>query len=466
MSDRSPALSLPLLMPSQAQKHVTHNEALMRLDMLVQLAVLSADQPAPPSQPGLGERHIVGAGASGDWAGHAREIALWDGMIWLFVPASPGWRADVVPTGQSLRFDGTDWQPALPVLQNLPALGIGAAADAANPLSVAGPATLFSHAGAGHQLKLNKSGAGDTASLLFQTGWSGRAEMGTAGTDDFSIKVSSDGSSWHTALEIDRSDGRIRFPKGSPDLRARLDAARLYHVRPDGSDANDGLSDTPGGAFATVQKAINTALTLDNGPNSVAIALAPGSYGEAIVIDRPLIGSGPLQITGNAGAPASVSLDRVTCRDGAHVRLEGVALVAADALRAEAGARVELADLHLIGSGTGLHLDGAEITCSGTDLFLGSALTGLANLRGHARLRASGSSFTLGTGITWTSGALDLSGFCHADLTGVVFAGDTVGCAGPRYLLAQGAILDSGGAGGSFVPGSTPGTSSSGAQSL
>ncbi|WP_192963770.1 DUF2793 domain-containing protein [Phycobacter azelaicus] len=466
MSDRSPALSLPLLMPSQAQKHVTHNEALMRLDMLVQLAVLSADQPAPPSQPGLGERHIVGAGASGDWAGHAREIALWDGMIWLFVPASPGWRADVVPTGQSLRFDGTDWQPALPVLQNLPALGIGAAADAANPLSVAGPATLFSHAGAGHQLKLNKSGAGDTASLLFQTGWSGRAEMGTAGTDDFSIKVSSDGSSWHTALEIDRSDGRIRFPKGSPDLRARLDAARLYHVRPDGSDANDGLSDTPGGAFATVQKAINTALTLDNGPNSVAIALAPGSYGEAVVIDRPLIGSGPLQITGNAGAPASVSLDRVTCRDGAHVRLEGVALVAADALRAEAGARVELADLHLIGSGTGLHLDSAEITCSGTDLFLGSALTGLANLRGHARLRASGSSFTLGTGITWTSGALDLSGFCHADLTGVVFAGDTAGCAGPRYLLAQGAILDSGGAGGSFVPGSTPGTSSSGAQSL
>lgn len=466
MSDRSPALSLPLLMPSQAQKHVTHNEALMRLDMLVQLAVLSADQPAPPSQPGLGERHIVGAGASGDWAGHAREIALWDGMIWLFVPASPGWRADVLPTGQSLRFDGTDWQPALPVLQNLPALGIGAAADAANPLSVAGPATLFSHAGAGHQLKLNKSGAGDTASLLFQTGWSGRAEMGTAGTDDFSIKVSSDGSSWHTALEIDRSDGRIRFPKGSPDLRARLDAARLYHVRPDGSDANDGLSDTPGGAFATVQKAINAALTLDNGPNSVAIALAPGSYGEAVVIDRPLIGSGPLQITGNAGAPASVSLDRVTCRDGAHVRLEGVALVAADALRAEAGARVELADLHLIGSGTGLHLDGAEITCSGTDLFLGSALTGLANLRGHARLRASGSSFTLGTGITWTSGALDLSGFCHADLTGVVFAGDTAGCAGPRYLLAQGAILDSGGAGGSFVPGSTPGTSSSGAQSL
>ncbi len=466
MSDSSPALSLPLLMPSQAQKHVTHNEALMRLDMLVQLAVQSVDQPAPPPQPGLGERHLVGVAATGDWAGHEQEIALWDGMIWMFLAPAPGWRADVVATGQSLRFDGTDWQPVLPVLENLPALGIGATADAANPLSVAGPATLFSHAGAGHQLKLNKSGAGETASLLFQTGWSGRAEMGTAGTDDFSIKVSSDGSSWHTALEVDRSDGRIRFPQGSPDLRARLDAPRLYHVRPDGSDANDGLSDTPGGAFATVQNAIDVALTLDNGPYSVTISLAPGNYGEAVVIDRPLIGSGPLQITGSAAAPASVSLDRVTCRDGARVRLEGLALVAADALRAEAGAQVELTDLHLSGSGTGLYLDSAEITCSGTDLLLGSALTCLAHLRGHARLRASGSSFTLGTGITWTGGALDLNGFCHADLTSVVFAGDTAGCAGPRYLLAQGAILDSGGAGGSFVPGSVAGTSSSGAQYL
>ena len=107
MSDQSPALSLPLLMPSQAQKHVTHNEALMRLDMLVQLAVQSFDQPAPPSQPGLGERHIVGAAATGDWAGHEREIALWDGMIWMFLAPAPGWRADVAATGQSLRFDGT-----------------------------------------------------------------------------------------------------------------------------------------------------------------------------------------------------------------------------------------------------------------------------------------------------------------------------------------------------------------------
>jgi hypothetical protein len=43
-----------------------------------------------------------------------------------------------------------------------------------NRLSVASPATLlFSHAGQGHQLKLNKAEASDTGTLLFQTGWSG-----------------------------------------------------------------------------------------------------------------------------------------------------------------------------------------------------------------------------------------------------------------------------------------------------
>ena len=48
MSDLSPILSLPLLQASQAQKHVTHNEALMQLDLLVQLTVADRTRTAPP----------------------------------------------------------------------------------------------------------------------------------------------------------------------------------------------------------------------------------------------------------------------------------------------------------------------------------------------------------------------------------------------------------------------------------
>ena len=65
---------------------------------------------------------------------------------------------------------------------------------------MAADATLLTHDGSGHQIKVNKASATDTASLLFQTGFSGRAEMGLAGNDDFSVKVSADGAAWTEAL--------------------------------------------------------------------------------------------------------------------------------------------------------------------------------------------------------------------------------------------------------------------------
>lgn len=40
MPDKTPNLALPFILPAQAQKHVTHNEALQRLDALVQLVVV------------------------------------------------------------------------------------------------------------------------------------------------------------------------------------------------------------------------------------------------------------------------------------------------------------------------------------------------------------------------------------------------------------------------------------------
>ena len=49
MSDTSPILSLPYILPSQAQKHVTHNEALDLLDVVVQAAVVSRGLTSPPS---------------------------------------------------------------------------------------------------------------------------------------------------------------------------------------------------------------------------------------------------------------------------------------------------------------------------------------------------------------------------------------------------------------------------------
>jgi hypothetical protein len=213
MPDDTTILSLPLILPAQAQKHVTHNEALVALDLIVQLAVINRTLAAPPALPSLGDRHIVAAGATGPWAGQAGRIALFSETGWQFTQALPGWRAHVLAEGQTAVFDGLAWKTQAEGPLTVTQLGIAATADAVNRLAVASPATLLNHAGSGHQLKLNKAGSADTASLLFQTGFSGRAEMGTAGTDDFAVKVSADGATWFTALEADAGTGEVTLPQ-------------------------------------------------------------------------------------------------------------------------------------------------------------------------------------------------------------------------------------------------------------
>ena len=79
MSNTTTHLMVPYLAAAQAQKHVTHNEALRILDGLVQLSVLDRDLAAPPASPADGDRYIVGSGATGDWAGWGPECRALDG---------------------------------------------------------------------------------------------------------------------------------------------------------------------------------------------------------------------------------------------------------------------------------------------------------------------------------------------------------------------------------------------------
>ena len=84
-------LGLPFIAAAQAQKHVTHNEALKRLDAIVQLAVLDASLAGPPSTPAEGDRYIVAEDATGGWADHDGEIAHFIDGAWEFAAAAVGW---------------------------------------------------------------------------------------------------------------------------------------------------------------------------------------------------------------------------------------------------------------------------------------------------------------------------------------------------------------------------------------
>jgi len=108
MSD-SIHLGLPYLEAAQAQKHVTLNEALRRLDALVQLSVIDATHDSPPTSPVEGARYIVATPASGTWSGKENRIAAFADGAWTYFTPARGWRAFNEATGAGLVFTGAAW---------------------------------------------------------------------------------------------------------------------------------------------------------------------------------------------------------------------------------------------------------------------------------------------------------------------------------------------------------------------
>jgi hypothetical protein len=433
----TPNLVLPYLAANQSQKHVTVNEALRRLDALVQITVQSATLATPPVSPTEGQRWILPASPTGAWAGHAGQIAAWQDGAWAFYVPLDGWTAidistdtlllynagtgiwtglitgvfsdaaftlqdDIDPTKQArfqiagftagavrvftlpdvsssvavlsgvaqtfqntTTFSGatvtvgssaaastlgvgtgattsgvtkavnlgtaglsgsttnvnigsavagalgtlTINSPTVTFASSVSAIAMaaanvsalylglgGATADATNRLSINAPASLFNNAGAGHQIKVNKAAATDTGSFLFQTGFSGRAEFGLTGSDDFQIKVSADGASWFDALQLERTSGRVSVMAalqlnpltGDPGTVADGD---LWYNSGSGTfrGRQNGVSiDLTGGSAATAAygvlqanytlTSVTTAQKLFNWSTNGALSLAAGTY--------------------------------------------------------------------------------------------------------------------------------------------------------------------------------------------
>ncbi|WP_103256905.1 DUF2793 domain-containing protein [Tabrizicola aquatica] len=364
MSDITTHLLLPYILASQAQKHVTHNEALRLLDAMVQLSVLDRTRTAPPASPVDGDRHIVASGATGLWSGWDLNIAFWVDGVWMRLVPRPGWLAWIAEEQAFVVWTGSAWDPVgepvdvsdaifslvndadptkkalfslsgistgttrtftlpntsseLAILAgtqtftgnktfsgtltasgtvtvsaaaanigtatttatygmgtgatstgvtktvnlgtggasgsttvvnigsatagsggttvvntptvtfanavtqvgmpqaNLTAqlLGLGGAtADSYNRLSMNTPAVLINNAGAGIEATVNKAAAGNDAAFAFKTGFSVRALIGLLGNDDFSFKVSPNGSTFFDAIRIDRTSGRVELPE-------------------------------------------------------------------------------------------------------------------------------------------------------------------------------------------------------------------------------------------------------------
>jgi hypothetical protein len=208
-------LSLPYIAPQQAQKQVTYNEAMALLDQLVQPAVKSRTTATPPVAPAEGDTYIVGPAPTDAWTGHAGKFACWLSGAWDFTAPADGWLAYVVDTAELAVYQSGAWTGFVTNGgASVAKFGINTTADLTNRLAVASDASLFTHAGTSHRMKLNKASAADTASLQLQDDFSSRAEFGLIGDDAFRVRVSPNGSSWYEALTIAQGSGLVSLPIG------------------------------------------------------------------------------------------------------------------------------------------------------------------------------------------------------------------------------------------------------------
>jgi hypothetical protein len=321
------------------------------------------------------------------------------------------------------------------------------------------------------QIKVNKETAGDTATHLFQTGFSGRAEMGLAGDDDFHFKVSPDGSAWHEAMVVDRNSGAVSFPNGP--LREVLTADRTYYVRSDGSDGNDGLTNSSGGAFATLQAARDAILALDLNGHTATIKI-----GDTVTLTAglewtvPPLG-GDVVVEGDVATPSNTiisttSENAVAIKCAMRLAVQSVELrttTGGNCLFAEgAGARIEIGAGVRFGACAGYHCraisngyvknDTNDYTISGgASQHYASALGGVIELQGSTITLAGTPAFSNAFAVATVAAVVSAYS--------VSFSGSATGA---RYDATMNGAIQSYGGGANFFPGDSAGSTGTGGQ--
>ncbi|MVZ97775.1 DUF2793 domain-containing protein [Sphingorhabdus sp. IMCC26285] len=101
---------LPLLAVSQAQKEVTHNEALVKIDALLH-SVAEARLSSPPvlADEHIGQCWLIGDAATGDWIGKSDQLAIWIGNDWRFISPAEGMNLRLKAPNSDAVFTRGNW---------------------------------------------------------------------------------------------------------------------------------------------------------------------------------------------------------------------------------------------------------------------------------------------------------------------------------------------------------------------
>ncbi|MDQ2083091.1 hypothetical protein RA307_23135 [Xanthobacteraceae bacterium Astr-EGSB] len=265
--------------------------------------------------------------------------------------------------------------------------------------------------------------------------------------------------------------------------RELLTADRNYYVNSGtGNDSSDGR--TTGAPFATIQKAIDTAATLDLSIYNVTIQLAAGTYSTPTGnVLKSAVGAGKIIIVGDETTPSNV----VVTTSGAMVstnhanffargvrttysirgvRLKSTASGSTVGLGVQGGSQVEYQNVDFntgfaqqvrtVDPGSVAYGTGAGYTISGP---AGIHMNGsnLSSIQANSESNGSYTVTLIGTPAFTTFANASNLGYVSA--IGVTYSGSATGS---RYSAANNSVINTGGGGENYFPGNTAGTKSSG----
>jgi hypothetical protein len=247
------------------------------------------------------------------------------------------------------------------------------------------------------------------------------------------------------------------------------------YVRADGNDANDGTANTAGGAFLTIQAAIN-ALVQRYAPSQhlLTVQVGDGSYAGAALANGG--GGHNIRILGNITTPGNVVIDGLVgasaiagaalCSQGPRLlRVAGVKMQGTYGLLAQRGGAAILDGNSDYGVCTGDHNraeSSSNISFEANYRIVGGAVS-------HFYGVSNGSVGCNSRTITIVGTPAFSAGFAVGTISGVVssqsctFSGAATG---PRYLATANGTIYTNGGGANYFPGDSAGSAATGGEYL
>jgi hypothetical protein len=256
---------------------------------------------------------------------------------------------------------------------------------------------------------------------------------------------------------------------GLPTLREVLTANRTYYVRTDGSNSNNGLANTAGGAFLTIQKAIDTVAAIDISIYAVTIQVGSGTYTGAVTLTGAWVGTGTVTLQGDTATPTNVviSTTSATC-----ISLTGAAKLAVQGFKLQTttggncisvdhpGASLSFSSMNF-GACAGDHVGCSygKVSITGNYTISGGATRHMITTISSGVIELAGITVTVSGTPAFSTFAFVQAGMVSS--FSCTFSGAATGT---RYQAILNGVINTFGGGANVFPGNVAGSTGSGGQ--